>query len=67
MNDNKVYCGFGVYYDTKTNERFEKTASDQFSRINDGAQGLLERDYIGNGLEKIAVAMESVKKGGRRR
>lgn len=65
MNENIVYCGFGVYYDTSTNERFEKTASDKLSKISDGAQGLLERDYINGGLEKAAMSMDHGDKGGK--
>lgn len=50
-----IYCGFGIYYDADTSERFEKTASGEFTAVDDGVTGSLERSYVRSHLEKLAV------------
>lgn len=64
-DDKLIYCGFGVHYNPETNERFEKTASGSFTKVDDGVKGLLERNFINNGLEKMAAQLESKGKGGK--
>ena len=56
MSDkNLLYCGFGVYYDLQTNQRFEKTAAhDQaLAEVKDGIAGLLEREFVKQGMLEI--------------
>lgn len=52
--DNIIYCGFGVYYDTKTGDNLEKTASGDFRVLDPDLFSLLEKEFVSEGLEKQA-------------
>ena len=55
MADTKklINCGFNSHFDPESGHRFMKTASGDFTEVDDGAKGILERTFVEDGMKKF--------------